>query len=202
MLTSLSRNFSKLSDISYTGSDESKYDPQIRSSRTFFLNSPEHLEDSVVNCIFARASEFQGFLPHEYFEPVQLVRYQIGEHFGLHHDALQTAAKEGNRHSSFFVILKSEGVEGVGTHFPLVKPFSPRSKSQEDELCRIIRCEDGTISTDADGVRIMAVEGSASFWLNLGNDGNPIKEVLHAGEQLKTGMKYGMNIWSWTEPQA
>jgi prolyl 4-hydroxylase len=177
-------------------------DSTIRSSRSFFLNSPKQVRDPVVQCIFSRASEFQGYIPHENFEPLQLVRYQVGEHFSLHHDALRPEGHtNANRRGSFLVYLKADGVSGGGTHLPYVKLADKFTPAQEADLCRIVRCEEGKLSDSKEGITVMPIEGSATFWPNLNEDGALIKEVIHAGEHLEAGVKFGMNIWSWTASQ-
>jgi prolyl 4-hydroxylase len=134
---------------------------------------------------------------------MHIVRYETGEHYGIHHDALRTTEEDApNRRSSFFVNLRAIGFhEGGGTHFPFIDVKSDRKNPLTTEnLCQIIHCENGQLPDVGKGISVKPVEGSATFWLNIEEDGSFITNVVHAGERLASGIKYGMNIWTWNAP--
>ncbi|KAI3392388.1 hypothetical protein diail_5776, partial [Diaporthe ilicicola] len=72
----------------------------------------KNVSDPVIECVLQRASAFQGHVPLDYTETLQLVRYQAGEYYREHYDAWKGNDPEvqGNRETSFFVILRSEGL--------------------------------------------------------------------------------------------
>lgn len=155
-----------------------------------------------------RAAAFQGYVPLNYIEPLQLVKYREGEYYQSHYDAWQDRdPADGNRMTSFFVILKSEGLlpadghgDGnssltAGTRFPRL-----RRMTKHLEACKILECDE--VSED---VIVKPMAGSAVFWKNLQENGTIHPGSLHQGMMLPntTGHKVekiGMNIWTWNKP--
>jgi hypothetical protein len=60
------------------GTDYS-HDPETRLSQSAFLKEPAESnrsdEDTIVHCIEARAAEFQGYVPIDNMETLQVVKY-------------------------------------------------------------------------------------------------------------------------------
>lgn len=116
-------------------------------------------------------------------EPLQVVRYAPSQRFGLHHDAGTLIESPdhpisawpvepvygdapGYRFLSVFVYLAAPTVGGR-THFPCL------------------------------GTRVRPVNGRAAIWLNHEDDAAmvPDPRMVHAGEAVKRGVKFGLNIW-------
>ncbi|KAM0276990.1 hypothetical protein ACHAQH_006173 [Verticillium albo-atrum] len=158
--------------------------------------------DPVTSCISERARRFQSLdLPGTHQEPIQLVRYAVGEQYHFHHDWFPeentresghaSVERGGNRVSSFFAYVSvSEDIAGGGTKFP--KLPAPEG----DGWCKVIECDQAR----EEGVTFRPIEGNAVFWTNLvkGDDGEMTGDdrVLHAGLPIEKGSKLGMNLWT------
>ncbi|KAG7137385.1 Prolyl 4-hydroxylase 1 like protein [Verticillium longisporum] len=158
--------------------------------------------DPVTSCISERARRFQSFdLPPNHQEPIQLVRYAVGEQYHFHHDWFPaentkenghaSVERGGNRVSSFFAYVSvSEDIAGGGTKFP--KLAAPEG----DGWCGVVECDQAR----EEGVTFRPIEGNAVFWTNLvkGEDGEMVGDdrVLHAGLPIEKGSKLGMNLWT------
>lgn len=144
-----------------------------RTSSSTFL---ERGEDDIVKAIEARASQASG-VPPQYFERLQVVRYQPGQFYRAHHDYIDGATKEvaehGQRTLTMFVYLNDlpDDETGGGTNFPHLK-HTVRPK-----------------------------KGSAALWHNMTPAGNVDPRTLHSGEPLQKSEKYGLNIWARDRPQ-
>lgn len=177
----------------------------------------KNVSDPVIECILKRASAFQGHIPLSHTEPLQLVKYQAGEYYRAHYDAWKgndlgkgnDLATHGNRETSFFVILRSEGLLDsnvgnedtatrtatrviAGTSFPRM-----RRRFAHDRLCEAIEC-----GGEVEGIVVKPVALSALFWMNLMENGTVYPGSLHQGLELPQGEteKIGMNIWTWDRP--
>lgn len=169
------------------------------------------VSDPVVECILQRASAFQGYVPLSHTEPLQLVKYRAGEYCRAHYDAWKgiDATTQGNRETSFFVILRSKGLfygngggeqaatpaatrVSAGTSFPRL-----RRRFTHDRLCEAVECSD-----EVEGIVAKPVALSALFWMNLMENGTIHPGSLHQGLELPQGEteKIGMNIWTWNRP--
>lgn len=171
----------------------------------------KNVSDPVVECILQRASAFQGHVPLSHTEPLQLVRYQAGEYYRAHYDAWKgnDPATQGNRETSFFVILRSKGLldsdvqeekaaapaaarVSAGTSFPRL-----RRRFSDNRLCEAIDCGE-----EVEGIVAKPITLSALFWVNLMENGTVHPGSLHQGLELPQGgsEKIGMNIWTWNRP--
>jgi prolyl 4-hydroxylase len=149
---------------------------------------------AVIKCIEERAAHFQGNIPIQNIENLQVVKYIAGGHYNPHYDwlyepnggfDLDTA---GNRASSFFVYLEAN-CTGGSTNFPGV------DRPVENEWCETLNC------VDEGGKPIKTVEvkpkvGRAIFWWNVDAQGEVDKTTWHAGAPLIKGSKIGLNIWT------
>ncbi len=91
---------------------------------------------------------------------------------------------------------------GGGTHFPRLQ------RPSGDEWCKFIECEpeeEALVSSEQrnndaslkEGVIFKPIAGNAVFWENMRSDGTGYLESWHAGLPVKSGVKIGLNIWSW-----
>lgn len=129
--------------------------------------------DPVLTRILEKSEGYCG-LPSKNIEPIQLVRYEPGQYFKPHYDYLDTkidmyranVKKNGQRKYTFFVYL-TDVPKNVGgtTYFPKLKKHFKGKK------------------------------GDAIFWDNIREDGKEDDRMLHSGTELKSGKKYGLNIW-------
>ncbi|OLN91659.1 Prolyl 4-hydroxylase subunit alpha-3 [Colletotrichum chlorophyti] len=165
----------------------------VSSHRT--SQSTTVVPDAVTNCIHERARQFQGLsMAPEHIEPIQLVKYGIGEQYHFHTDWFPpnssehgTVVKGGNRVSSFFTyVAVSEDIAGGGTNFPRLRAPPGRA------WCEYVDCDEPWEA----GVTFRPVEGNAVFWTNLVEGGEGDDRVLHAGLPIARGEKLGMNIWT------
>ncbi|OWP05100.1 2OG-Fe(II) oxygenase superfamily protein [Marssonina coronariae] len=174
--------------------DESGDEDQ-RETRT--PESTSIVRDPIVRCIESRALDFQGFdTPRSHLEPLQLVRYGVGESYHLHPDwfeALSSSAAPGvggNRVSSFYVDVAAENLTGGGTNFPILNAPS------DEKWCEFVDCDEPWDN----GVTFRPVPGNAIFWQNLQEDGSGDPATVHAGLPVMSGSKIGMNIWTRQGP--
>ena len=114
------------------------------------------------------------------------VRYKPGDFFGTHHDLGDLLADDQvllprkqvsikRRLVTIFVYLNDlKGDQGGCTYFP--------------------KCSD---------LRVRPKKGMAVLWSNIGSDGSPDPNTIHAGEVVHVGkddnnnavVKYGLNVW-------
>ena len=124
---------------------------------------------------------------------LQLVKYQAGQRFDLHHDWYDYPQRHAdgrrfNRIASFFAFLHDNCTEGE-TYFPYIKPTKgPNSRGLLDQEGKFRLHKDG-------GVAFKPIRGNALFWMNLAANGTGDKRVVHAGLPVAEGTKVAMNIW-------
>ncbi|KAK3313634.1 hypothetical protein B0H66DRAFT_463663, partial [Apodospora peruviana] len=164
------------------------YDTEIRSSMSAVLP-----DDPVVQCIEQRSVDFQGYLPRNRLEDIQVVKYAVGDHFRPHFDWF--AGMANPRLSTFFVYLACDDGElggktecqGGATQFPHYEGMFPQ------KWCEFIDCED---DSGVGGVAFKPIVGNAVFWENLYPNGTGHPGVWHAGMPVKKGRKVGLNIFT------
>lgn len=173
----------------FTGTKES-FDPTIRNSTKALL-----VRDNVVECIEQRAREFQGWRKDVYIERLWAQRYEAGGHYTYHYDwSGDLNARRGGRLSTFMVYLSAD-CQGGGTKFPRLQ--RPEGKS----WCDYIDCsDDHELDGEDPGVIFNPKQGTAVFWENFHLDGTGYEETWHAGLPVTSGVKIGLNIWSWWQP--
>lgn len=113
-LTTRSENqFERSSTLHFNGS---RGFTSIRTSSTAHLLD----HDPIVDCIYKRVSEFQGYHPEKDMEPFQVTRYEKGQQYEAHHDYFgpnQISLMDNtNRITTFFGILEAD-CEECGTRF-------------------------------------------------------------------------------------
>lgn len=145
---------------------------------------------------------FQGWRPFVFIEKLWAQRYATGGHYTYHYD-WSSATRSSGRVSSFMVYLAAN-CTGGGTHFPRLRHPSPGRI--DHEWCRFIECEDGFAGDEAgngtslkEGIVFKPIAGNAVYWENMRSDGSGYAESWHAGLPVKSGVKIGLNIWSWLQ---
>ncbi|ETS76577.1 hypothetical protein PFICI_11964 [Pestalotiopsis fici W106-1] len=159
-------------------------DDSFRSSQSAFPP-----RDEVLKCLEQHAQAAQSWEENMKLEAISVQQYLEGGFFQLHHDTLideQPGAP--SRASTFNVYLKSD-CTGGGTHFPKL----PRP--QDESWCQFIDCDSAE-----DGVVFKPIAGNAVFWSNTRLDGSLYEETLHQSLPVLSGVKVGLNIWTWVFP--
>lgn len=146
-----------------------------------------------MRCIEERAREIQGWKPDLYVEKLWAQRYEAGGHYTYHFDwSGDIGSHRGGRLSTFMVYLDDD-CTGGGTNFPrLERPAEPK-------WCDVLDCGERA-DGEEQGVTFMPVKGNAVYWENFRPDGRGYEETWHAGLPVKSGVKVGLNIWSWYQP--
>lgn len=86
---------------------------------------------------------------------------------------------------------------GGGTEFPRLKVPSGK------RWCKFIHCHDSENAEgqkETMGVIFKPIKGNAIYWENFRSDGRGYEEAWHAALPVKSGVKVGLNIWSWFQP--
>ncbi|KAK8873444.1 prolyl 4-hydroxylase alpha subunit [Apiospora arundinis] len=154
--------------------------------------------DQTVRCIEQRVRNIQTWQPRDKkkLETLSTQRYQVGGFFTLHYDYFAQPGQP-DRASTLNVYLEAN-CTGGGTHFPLL----PRPR--DPAWCEYIECgtteEAEGAEEPLDGVVFKPIPGNAIYWENLREDGTGYNETLHQGLSIKSGVKIGMNAWSWVFP--
>lgn len=184
--------FLSTSDIEYLGTQqasqfqksfvdnhsEALYDNQHRTST--FLSFGKQ-QNSRIALLEGRASDLLGCSSTR-VEPLQLVRYQENQFFGVHHDMAEydedadvvtlPAKSMLVKRRIVTIFCNVNGVESGGeTSFP---------------KCTI---------HDTDSLKITPKPGQAIVFSNVTGQGQPDIRTLHAGLPVLSGTKYGLNIW-------
>ena len=107
-------------------------------------------------------------LPIENFEPIQIVRYEVGEHYGLHYDYFE----EGNTD------VLDEGGQRLWTAFIYLNDVD----------------SGGETNFVYGGEKIKPRRGRMVLWRNYFN-GKPVKESLHEGLPPISDEKWACNVW-------
>lgn len=164
----------------------------IRTSSTAVLNATE--EDPVVECLVKRLAEFQGFIPLQAVERLQVTVYAPGQYYGQHLDTLGNYSQYGpypwSRTTTAFGIL-DVACEKCGTQFPNIKVNWDNGNKQD--WCGILDCKENTLTVNP-------VPGSVLMWRNLHSNGSVDWRTLHAGMPVMNGSKAGVNIWTNLDP--
>jgi prolyl 4-hydroxylase len=163
------------------------YSDNVESSDTSIRKSEKALieRDSTVQCIEQRALDFQGWPVDTFVERLWTQRYTISGHYAHHYD-WAFASKTAHRVSTFMVYIEAN-CTGGGTNFPLL------ARPQDKRWCEFVDCEE----PEENGVTFLPKAGAAVFWENFDVDGKGWKQGLHAGMPVHSGVKIGLNIWSW-----
>jgi len=134
--------------------------------------------------------EFLPYRSHNFIEPLLAQRYNV-DGFYIYHCDWDDALTQGN-HATTFMMSLVGNCTGRGTNFPfLLHPSDTR-------WCGVIPCEEEGKGRDGyQGVILKPIVGSAVYWENFHPNGTGHKGVYHAGLPVKSGVKVGLNMWSW-----
>lgn len=141
--------------------------------------------DEIVQCIEQRGLSFQGWPADTFLERLWTQRYVAGGHYSHHYDWVH-GFKNARRVSTFMVYVQAN-CTGGGTNFPLL------TRPKEEKWCQFIDCNE----SPENGVTFLAKAGNAVYWENFDANGKGWKEGLHAGMPVESGVKIGLNLWSW-----
>lgn len=166
---------------------------KVEQRRSETAHVPEN--DKVSQCITRRTKSLLGNLQHEEVMEIQLLRYDTGGQFRLHHDWFSFVANKRNvsksapdrdfqRLGTIFVYLNEECVGGE-TYFPHIRGVAADADGE-----KFSRTDTG------EGLLVKPRRGNAVFWNNLHLNGTGDPRVLHSGMPLESGVKLGLNIWS------
>jgi prolyl 4-hydroxylase len=150
--------------------------------------------EPVSQCLFSRMKTLLGNMQHEDIEPLQVVKYEIGQRFAGHMDWFdvpkttaasdESQARPFNRLATLFAYLEDDCVGGE-TYFPRIKGVS--SLADRDKF----------IPTNTEkGLVVRPRKGNAVFWNNLHPNGTGDQRMLHGGATVTSGTKIGLNIFS------
>jgi prolyl 4-hydroxylase len=128
-------------------------------------------EDPISRDIWKRIEQLTG-IPEKNSEHFQILRYEEGQFYNVHHDYIPEDADRPNgvRILTFFMYL-SDVVEGGGTNFPRIG--------------------------DPPGLTVVPKKGRAVLWPNVLND-EPSEwdpRTHHAALPVLKGLKYACNAW-------
>ncbi|KAI5243206.1 hypothetical protein E4T43_04312 [Aureobasidium subglaciale] len=182
-----------LIQISHHNNSEDKWTPStiysnnVEAEDTSVRKSEKAMieRDSIVQCIEQRALDFQGWPVDTFIERLWTQRYTTSGHYAHHYD-WAFASKTAHRVSTFMVYIEAN-CTGGGTNFPLL------TRPKDRRWCEYIDCEE----SEENGVTFLPKAGGAVFWENFDVDGKGWKQGLHAGMPVHSGVKIGLNIWSW-----
>jgi hypothetical protein len=142
-----------------------------RTSSTASLDGADVSDDTIVQRIRARVARFAG-VGEDFLEPLQVVRYNQGQHYAKHHDFfpicdIADKYRNGRRTRTFLIYLNDlpDGEIGGGTQFPELE------------------------------VELRPEKGAALVWNNCLDNGHEDGRTLHAGLPLHEpgSVKYAIN---------
>ncbi|KAI2492978.1 procollagen-proline 4-dioxygenase [Fragilaria crotonensis] len=177
--------------------------------RTSTFVSVAKQADRIIAAMERKSADLLG-MNVDRLEPLQLVRYQKDQFFGVHHDlgtlipAEDDNDDDENGYGTVELPPKSTHVkrrlvtlfcylntvdEGGCTYFPALD--APRTR------------RDAAAATSAiQELRVAPVRGRAVLFCNILKDGDADPRTVHAGEPvrgIKGTVKYGLNIWACEE---
>lgn len=135
---------------------------------------------------------------------LQIVAYAPGEEYGVHHDVI-ARAPDGTwrRRTSLFVVLQ-QCEAGGATAFKRLLPsdvLTPASadwRKDDGGLVRHGRARASENGPLAPGAVVRAASGDALLWHNVDDRGRRDERLEHAGEPVRAGSKWGVNVWLYS----
>ena len=156
--------------------------------------------DSTITSIEQRACDLLS-MPNDNIEPLQLVKYDNGQYFNLHHD-LGKLYDDGSvelpqrknvllspprRIVTILVYLNDvEKCHGGSTEFPLLKKQhnSQNNTSENNSSSNENKTGESESKKTDSCLKVHPKRGMALVWCNITKDGLPDKRVVHSGELL------------------
>ena len=165
----------------------------IRSSHTAVL--PKN--DIVTDCLTRRMQSLLGNMQHMEVEALQIVKYEAGgDQFKTHMDWFETPKNDtsyGSEDGSF------RPSNRLGTIFAYLDDDCMRGETYFPNLPSVSESADGAkfaLPEGDTGLLVKPRRGNAVFWNNLHANGSGDARVAHAGLQVESGTKIGLNMWS------
>ena len=152
-------------------------DKAQRSSSTAWLPP---MEIPLVERIYRRAADVLTVQQDNVMyctEQLQIVHYNVGQHYNAHFDFEITGKTPTSRFATLLLYLNDQASDDAGgeTAFPAAK------------------MDDGSV-----GFKIHPGKGSAVLFYNLLEDGNGDAASLHAALPVTSDEKWAANVWFWS----
>jgi prolyl 4-hydroxylase len=174
-------------------------------SRAVYLDGKDGAADAdspLLRSIVRRASAVTGF-PADRFSAPSLTMYEVGQHYGLHHDSVYV-----NRSGTLLVYLSA--VEAGGeTVFPFAAhPAAPPDATLQD-VCGVadsgaVGDTRGAVGSGIGGVGVAVAPevGAAVYWRNLhaaaaggALAGQRDERMRHGSCPVREGRKWVLQLW-------
>jgi prolyl 4-hydroxylase len=178
------------SGVSHMDKDKGKAAKEWRTSTQAWVRSQEH---PTIAAIDARVEGLTG-VPTSHQEDVQVLRYELTQHYSAHLDAWDpqyyasnTAfIDHGHKNRLATVFWYMTDVEDGG------ETIFPRSNGlpQPHDMWS---CENG--------LKVKPQEGKVIIFYSLFPNGNVDPNSLHGGCPVKKGKKWAANKWVWNKPR-
>ena len=194
-------------------SQESTYN-YCQEHRTSTFLSFQKQQDRIISLIEQRAATLLGcWSPITCIEPIQLVRYETGQFFHIHHDLGDYNEETGHvvlPPKSWFVKRRLVTIFCYLNNLPTSSTPSTTSTTTSSSSSTLsppddhqASCSTSTSSTSggetyfpqASQLTISPKKGRAILFCNILSNGQPDPRTIHAGKVVTQGIKYGLNIW-------
>jgi hypothetical protein len=203
-------------DLDNASAEYSETTPMLMKQRTSKFIHFTKQSDSTITSIEQRACEMLS-IPNDNIEPLQLVKYQTGQYFNVHHDLgilyddgsvelpqrLNACLSPPRRIVTILVYLNDVKIDNGGsTKFPLLKQTMQYHQHGHEQ---------NKNDSGNECLEIYPKKGMAVVWCNITKEGLPDTRVVHSGEALvsrslggagdaivhdKEIVKYALNIWA------
>lgn len=183
------------SPVSHIDSDVGKPDSQWRTSTQARLPKGG---GKVVSRIERRAHALLN-VPESHGEPLQVLRYDVGQKYDAHHDYFDPELYAGqphmlemveggkrNRLATLLWYMQEPSGGGGETHFPRAGGLPVPHSFLCDE--------------NDSGIKVRPKQGKATLFYSLRPDGAPDPFSLHGGcPPIGEGKKWAVNKWVWSK---
>lgn len=160
---------------------------EVRNSAGTFLR---RRSDDVIEGIENRLSLIT-MIPVEHQEDMQVLRYEVGQHYLPHNDwfsgSAEKSAENGLQRIATILIFLNDDFEGGETIFPLVE----KPASQKDE---------GMSACAQKSLALKPIAGDAVLFWTLTPDGTEDERTTHGSCGVVSGVKYSAPIWNRQKP--
>jgi len=153
----------------FDGTFDSKTSKDRTSTTAWCSRNSKCNGDPVTVAVTKRIEELVE-IPSNHSEYLQLLRYEVGQHYKTHHDysASHKDRPQGVRILTVFLYLNDEGLKGGGTNFPLLN------------------------------LTVVPKQGRAVVWPSVDDQlpsAEKDKRTEHQALPVEAGVKYGANAW-------
>ena len=145
-----------------------------RTSSTAFITSNGHYNKCTrpVERILKKVCYLVG-CKRSQIEGLMVVRYKEGEEYEDHHDYFD---------SEYLENPFDQGGQRIATFFCYLNNLPNKDGGGETEFPKL-------------DISVSPSKGTGVFWWNVDKKGKTIDKTLHQGNVVKSGTKYGLNIW-------